>query len=71
MILDWVPFLVYPNLFEIKGFVVVVIIVVKVRSTARACYWLFSKTWPDRSHHLFESFEPARQKVQLQNLILQ
>jgi hypothetical protein len=30
MISDWVPFLAYPNLFGIKGFVVVVVVVVVV-----------------------------------------
>ncbi|KAJ3691561.1 hypothetical protein LUZ61_020725 [Rhynchospora tenuis] len=35
----------------------------EVRSTARSCYRLFTKTWPDRSLRLFESFDPARQKV--------
>jgi hypothetical protein len=28
MLLDWVSFLAYPNLFGIKGFVVVVVVVV-------------------------------------------
>jgi hypothetical protein len=28
MLLDWVSFLAYPNLFEIKGFVVVVVVVI-------------------------------------------
>jgi hypothetical protein len=30
MFSDWVPFLAYPNLFGIKGFVVVVVVVVVV-----------------------------------------
>jgi hypothetical protein len=30
MLLDWVSFLAYPNLFEIKGFVVVVVVVVVI-----------------------------------------
>jgi hypothetical protein len=30
MFFDWVSFLAYPNLFEIKGFVVVVVVVATV-----------------------------------------
>ncbi|XP_062221558.1 CLIP-associated protein-like isoform X2 [Phragmites australis] len=35
----------------------------EVRSSARACYRMFSRTWPERSHQLFSSFEPSRQKL--------
>ncbi|KAL8191903.1 hypothetical protein R6Q57_028634 [Mikania cordata] len=35
----------------------------EVRSTARACYRMFSKTWPDRSRRLFSSFDPAIQRI--------
>ncbi|XP_066320786.1 CLIP-associated protein-like [Miscanthus floridulus] len=35
----------------------------EVRSSARACYRMFSKIWPDRSHQLYSSFEPSRQKM--------
>jgi hypothetical protein len=28
MIFDWISFLVYPNLFQIKGFVVVVVTII-------------------------------------------
>ncbi|KAJ3672097.1 hypothetical protein LUZ60_006818 [Juncus effusus] len=35
----------------------------EVRATARQCFRLFAKIWPDRSIRLFESFDPARQKV--------
>nr|KYP42847.1 CLIP-associating protein 1 [Cajanus cajan] len=34
-----------------------------VRSTARMCYRMFSKTWPERSRHLFSSFDPAIQRL--------
>ncbi|PPD68756.1 hypothetical protein GOBAR_DD34363 [Gossypium barbadense] len=34
-----------------------------VRSTARMCYRMFSKTWPDRSRRLFTSFDPAIQRI--------
>ncbi|KAG8489060.1 hypothetical protein CXB51_017048 [Gossypium anomalum] len=35
----------------------------EVRSTARMCYRMFTKTWPDRSHRLFSSFDPAIQRI--------
>ncbi|CAD6248990.1 unnamed protein product [Miscanthus lutarioriparius] len=35
----------------------------EVRSSARACYRMFSRIWPDRSHQLYSSFEPSRQKM--------
>nr|AXF92405.1 CLIP-associated protein [Gossypium hirsutum] len=35
----------------------------EVRSTARMCYRMFSKTWPDRSRRLFTSFDPAIQRI--------
>ncbi|XVF72145.1 hypothetical protein PTKIN_Ptkin12aG0096700 [Pterospermum kingtungense] len=35
----------------------------EVRSTARMCYRMFSKTWPDRSRRLFSSFDPAIQRI--------
>ncbi|XP_047175414.1 CLIP-associated protein-like [Vigna umbellata] len=35
----------------------------EVRSTARMCYRMFAKTWPDRSRHLFSSFDPAIQRL--------
>ncbi|KAK9055667.1 hypothetical protein SSX86_026752 [Deinandra increscens subsp. villosa] len=35
----------------------------EVRSTARACYRMFSKTWPDRSRRLFSLFDPVIQRV--------
>ncbi|KAJ0963664.1 hypothetical protein J5N97_028786 [Dioscorea zingiberensis] len=35
----------------------------EVRSSARACYRLFTKTWPERSRRLFLSFDPAIQRV--------
>uniref|UniRef100_A0ACD5ZE32 Uncharacterized protein n=1 Tax=Avena sativa TaxID=4498 RepID=A0ACD5ZE32_AVESA len=35
----------------------------EVRSGARACYRVFSRIWPERSHQLFSSFEPSRQKM--------
>ncbi|KAM7521779.1 hypothetical protein LguiA_011681 [Lonicera macranthoides] len=35
----------------------------EVRSTARACYRMFAKTWPERSRRLFLSFDPAIQRV--------
>ncbi|XP_017604079.1 CLIP-associated protein-like [Gossypium arboreum] len=34
-----------------------------VRSTARMCYRMFTKTWPDRSLRLFYSFDPAIQRI--------
>ncbi|XP_038682288.1 CLIP-associated protein isoform X2 [Tripterygium wilfordii] len=35
----------------------------EVRSTARTCYRMFVKTWPERSRRLFSSFDPAIQRV--------
>ncbi|XP_071696556.1 CLIP-associated protein-like isoform X2 [Rutidosis leptorrhynchoides] len=35
----------------------------EVRSTARACYRMFSKTWPDRSRRLFSLFDPVIQRI--------
>ncbi|WOL09933.1 CLIP-associated protein [Canna indica] len=35
----------------------------EVRSTARKCYSLFRKTWPERSRRLFLSFDPAIQRI--------
>ncbi|XP_076883257.1 CLIP-associated protein-like [Bidens hawaiensis] len=35
----------------------------EVRSTARSCYRMFSKTWPDRSRRLFSLFDPAIQRI--------
>ncbi|KAK8674396.1 hypothetical protein V6N13_112688 [Hibiscus sabdariffa] len=35
----------------------------EVRSTARMCYRMFSKTWPDRSRRLFTSFDPVIQRI--------
>ncbi|KAL8254487.1 hypothetical protein R6Q59_032708 [Mikania micrantha] len=35
----------------------------EVRSIARACYRMFSKTWPERSRHLFSSFDPVIQRI--------
>ncbi|GKV43051.1 hypothetical protein SLEP1_g50392 [Rubroshorea leprosula] len=35
----------------------------EVRSTARMCYRMFAKTWPDRSHRLFSTFDPVIQKI--------
>lgn len=35
----------------------------EVRSTARMCYRMFAKTWPDRSRRLFSSFDPVIQRV--------
>ncbi|KAH7669682.1 CLASP N-terminal domain-containing protein [Dioscorea alata] len=35
----------------------------EVRATARACYRLFSKTWPERSRRLFLSFDPVIQRI--------
>ncbi|KAL6502938.1 hypothetical protein OROHE_024106 [Orobanche hederae] len=35
----------------------------EVRSTARTCYRMFAKTWPDRSRRLFSSFDPVVQRV--------
>ncbi|KAL0437301.1 UNVERIFIED_CONTAM: CLIP-associated protein [Sesamum radiatum] len=35
----------------------------EVRSTARTCYRMFAKTWPDRARRLFSSFDPVVQRV--------
>ncbi|OMO94096.1 Armadillo-like helical [Corchorus capsularis] len=35
----------------------------EVRSTARMCYRMFTKTWPDRSRRLFSSFDPVIQRI--------
>ncbi|KAK3415274.1 hypothetical protein EUGRSUZ_H00823 [Eucalyptus grandis] len=35
----------------------------EVRSTARMCYRMFSKTWPERSRRLFLSFDPVIQRI--------
>ncbi|XP_023759265.1 CLIP-associated protein [Lactuca sativa] len=35
----------------------------EVRATARACYRMFSKTWPDRSRRLFSLFDPVIQRI--------
>ncbi|KAF4378140.1 hypothetical protein G4B88_022963 [Cannabis sativa] len=35
----------------------------EVRSSARMCYRLFSKTWPERSRRLFSSFDPVIQRL--------
>ncbi|RCV34450.1 hypothetical protein SETIT_7G160500v2 [Setaria italica] len=35
----------------------------EVRATARTCYRMFAKTWPERSRRLFMSFDPAIQRV--------
>ncbi|KAK4773433.1 hypothetical protein SAY87_028452 [Trapa incisa] len=35
----------------------------EVRSTARMCYRMFSKTWPERSRRLFLSFDHAIQRI--------
>ncbi|KAF9611073.1 hypothetical protein IFM89_026957, partial [Coptis chinensis] len=35
----------------------------EVRSTARTCYRMFTKTWPERSRRLFSSFDPGIQRV--------
>ncbi|KAK8541564.1 hypothetical protein V6N13_137828 [Hibiscus sabdariffa] len=35
----------------------------EVRSTARMCYRMFTKTWPDRSRRLFASFDPVIQRI--------
>ncbi|KAH6809970.1 CLIP-associated protein [Perilla frutescens var. frutescens] len=35
----------------------------EVRSTARTCYRMFAKTWPDRSRRLFMAFDPVVQRV--------
>ncbi|KAL8137117.1 hypothetical protein V2J09_003118 [Rumex salicifolius] len=35
----------------------------EVRSTARTCYRLFAKTWPERSRRVFQSFDPVIQRI--------
>ncbi|KAK7284196.1 hypothetical protein RJT34_18937 [Clitoria ternatea] len=35
----------------------------EVRSTARMCYRMFAKTWPERSRRLFLSFDPVIQRL--------
>ncbi|KAM0904238.1 hypothetical protein ACQ4PT_018122 [Festuca glaucescens] len=35
----------------------------EVRATARTCYRLFTKTWPERSRRLFMLFDPAIQRT--------
>ncbi|CAJ2632810.1 unnamed protein product [Trifolium pratense] len=35
----------------------------EVRSTARMCYRMFAKTWPERSRRLFSSFDPVIQRL--------
>ncbi|XP_020083722.1 CLIP-associated protein isoform X2 [Ananas comosus] len=35
----------------------------EVRSTARTCYRMFTKTWPERSRRLFMSFDPVIQRI--------
>ncbi|KAL8139120.1 hypothetical protein V2J09_005121, partial [Rumex salicifolius] len=35
----------------------------EVRSTARTCYRLYAKTWPERSRRLFQSFDPVIQRI--------
>ncbi|KAL7583275.1 CLIP-associated protein isoform X1 [Lactuca sativa] len=35
----------------------------EVRATARACYRMFSRTWPDRSRRLFSLFDPVIQRI--------
>ncbi|GMH02532.1 hypothetical protein Nepgr_004371 [Nepenthes gracilis] len=35
----------------------------EVRSTARTCYRMFAKTWPERSRRLFQSFDPVIQRI--------
>ncbi|OIV92110.1 hypothetical protein TanjilG_27265 [Lupinus angustifolius] len=35
----------------------------EVRSTARMCYRMFAKTWPDRTRRLFLSFDPVIQRL--------
>ncbi|KAM0941957.1 putative armadillo-like helical, CLASP domain, TOG domain-containing protein [Dioscorea sansibarensis] len=35
----------------------------EVRATARGCYHLFSKTWPERSRRLFLSFDQVIQRI--------
>ncbi|KAL5711594.1 hypothetical protein ACHQM5_013862 [Ranunculus cassubicifolius] len=35
----------------------------EVRATARTCYRMFTKTWPERSRRLFSAFDPVIQRV--------
>ncbi|KAI3678744.1 hypothetical protein L6452_38047 [Arctium lappa] len=35
----------------------------EVRATARACYRMFTKTWPERSRRLFSQFDPVIQRI--------
>ncbi|XAR58694.1 hypothetical protein NMG60_11014186 [Bertholletia excelsa] len=35
----------------------------EVRATARTCYKMFAKTWPERSRRLFLSFDPVIQRI--------
>ncbi|ONM16043.1 CLIP-associated protein [Zea mays] len=35
----------------------------EVRATARTCYRMFAKTWPERSRRLFMLFDPAIQRI--------
>ncbi|KAJ4968834.1 hypothetical protein NE237_015535 [Protea cynaroides] len=35
----------------------------EVRATARTCYRMFAKTWPERSRRLFLSFDPVIQRI--------
>ncbi|KAH9607642.1 hypothetical protein KSS87_014164 [Heliosperma pusillum] len=35
----------------------------EVRTTARACYRMFARTWPERSRRLFQSFDPVIQRI--------
>ncbi|KAE9585510.1 hypothetical protein Lal_00017823 [Lupinus albus] len=35
----------------------------EVRSTARMCYRMFAKTWPERSRRIFLSFDPVIQRL--------
>ncbi|KAK9726480.1 hypothetical protein RND81_05G218200 [Saponaria officinalis] len=35
----------------------------EVRTTARACYRMFAKTWPERARRLFQSFDPVIQRI--------
>lgn len=41
----------------------IIIIMLQVRSTARMCFRLFAKTWPERSRQLFSSFHSNIQRV--------
>uniref|UniRef100_M8BMU0 CLASP N-terminal domain-containing protein n=1 Tax=Aegilops tauschii TaxID=37682 RepID=M8BMU0_AEGTA len=40
----------------------------EVRATARSCYRMFIKTWPERSRRLFMSFDPAIQRITIYEL---